>query len=120
MKNKSTKTKYLRHSGKVGPSPWTLRTSGTHWDHPLRPRDPFQPLGPLGTPRTFWEHWYFLECDAWKGFLGHKNKYFMFKKLQFFNCKNFSIPNRLLLGNNLLEIFNSLLKLIKYSLIHSS
>ena len=52
--------------------------------------------------------------DAWKEFIGSNNKFFIFKKLQFFSYKSFSILNRLLLGNNLLEIFNSMFKSINH------
>ena len=104
----------VQHGGKVGSSPKTpgtpgpprlLPTSGTPWD-------PQNILGPRESP---WDHRYFSECDAWKVFLGNNSKFFIFKKLQYFNYKNFSILNRLFLGNNLLENFKSSSKSTKYT-----
>ena len=53
--------------------------------------------------------------DAWKEFLGKNNKFFKFQKLQFFSYKSLSILNRQFLGNDLLEIFNSMFKSINHN-----
>ena len=104
---------YQRFHSKVGPSPGT----------PQDPQEPFQPLGHLGTLRTPFDPENLpattsIPRDVMREkYFGNNNKFFIFKP-QFFNYKTLSILNRLFLGNNLLEIFNSLLKPIKYNLIH--
>ena len=84
--------------------------------NPRDTQDPFQPPGRLETFKTP------LDPENLPGTTGilrdvmRKKDFsgiiisFIFKKLQFFNYKKFSILNRLFLRNDLLEIFNFLLK----------
>ena len=125
-----------RYVQKVGPSPrspydprapqfleipWEpTATIEIHRD----PRDLFQPPRHRRTP---WDPEKFpgttgIPPDVMreKHLSGITINFFIFKKLQFFSYKNLSILNRLFLGNNLLEFFSSLLKSIKYNLIHIS
>ena len=125
-----------RYVQKVGPSPrspcdprapqdleilWEpTATIKIHRD----PRDLFQPPRHCRTP---WNPEKFpgttgIPPDVMreKHLSGITINFFIFKKLQFFSYKNLSILNRLFLGNNLLEFFSSLLKSIKYNLIHIS
>ena len=78
--------------------------------------DTLEPWEPLLTPRIFLRPPVFLGMWCVKSILGIISSLYL--KPQFFNYKTLSILNRLFLGNNLLEIFNSLLKPIKYNLIH--
>ena len=98
------------HGGKVGPSSETPGTFGIH-------RDPRDLLQPPGFRRTPWDLENFsgttgIPRDVMreKDFSGMVIKFFIFKKLQFFNYKYFPVLNRLLSSNNLLKFFDSLLK----------
>ena len=68
--------------------PTSLDTPFNLWDSLEPHRTPRISLGPP------WNHRYSSGCDVWKGFLGNNNKFFIFKKLQFFNHKNFSMVEK--------------------------
>ena len=78
---------------------------------PLGPLGPLRLPGPLG-PSGHTEPPKLPDVTREKDFSGITISYFISKKLQFFNHKNFLILNCLFLGN-------SLLKSIKHNLIHN-